>query len=312
MPPNLDASRRAANTALGTLAILFWATTVALSRRVTQAIGPIGGGAAIYGVGGAAAVIFLLARPASLRAMLRLPRRYLFGSGALFVCYTVLLYWAIGHAASGEQTVEIGLVNYLWPILTIVFSAPVLGRRVQPTLWPGIAIALAGVCLAMIDPASFSPARLLGNVASNPAVYLCALAAAVMWGLYSNVSRLWAGAAGHEGGGVPLFIAASGVALLVMRLSVAEPPAAWSAGVVGEIVYMGLVPGLLAYLLWDRAVRRGHIIALASLSYFIPLLSTIITCWLLGVPMRPTLWVACGLLIAGAWLCSRSMKEQGG
>ena len=312
MSQNPDASRRAASTALGTLAILFWASTIALSRQVAQAIGPIGGAAAIYLVGGAAAVIFLLARPAAFRAMLRLPWRYLLGSGSLFVAYIVLLYWAVGHAAGGEQTVEIGLVNYLWPSLTILFSIPVLGRRAQPTLWPGMGIALAGVCLAVIDPARFSLPGLWKNLASNPVPYLCALAAAVVWGLYSNVSRLWAGAARHEGGAVPLFIAASGVALLVMRLSVAEPPATWSIGVIGEIIYMGLVPGLLAYLLWDRAVRRGHLIALASLSYFLPLLSTIISCALLGVPMRATLWVACGLLIAGAWLCSRSVKEQGG
>jgi drug/metabolite transporter (DMT)-like permease len=303
-----DASHRAANTALGTLAILFWASTIALSRQVAQAIGPIGGAAAIYLVGGAASVIFLLARPAAFRAMLRLPRRYLFGSGSLFIAYIVLLYWAVGHAAGGEQTVEIGLVNYLWPSLTILFSIPVLGRRARPTLWPGMAIALAGVGLAVIDPARFSLTGLWHNLASNPAPYLCALAAAVVWGLYSNVSLRWA--AGHEGGGVPLFIAVSGAALLVLRWSVTEPPAAWSIGVIGEIIYMGLVPGLLAYLLWDRAVRRGHIIALASLSYFLPLLSTIISCAVLGVPMRPTLWVACGLLIAGAWLCSRSVTEQ--
>jgi len=309
MHPTPDVSRRAAYTALGVLPILFWSTTVAFSRQVAEALGPFTGPAVIYLVSGALGVIVLLARQAELRAMLRLPVRYLLGCGALFVAYMVVFYWAIGHAATGQQTVEVGLVNYLWPSLTIVFSVPVLGRRARPMLAPGILIALAGVFLAIVDPTRFSWAGLAANLASNPAPYVCALCGAVIWALYSNLSRLWAG--GHEGGAVPLFLAVSGLTLLAVRLVVSEPPPNWSGRAIAETAYMGVFVGLLSYVLWDRAVRRGHIIVLASLSYFIPLMSTLLSCAMLGVPMRSTLWVSCGLLIAGAWLCSRSVTEQG-
>ena len=72
---------------------------------------------------------------------------------------------------------------------------------------------------------------------------------------------------------------------------------------------MILGPALLAYLCWDAALRRGQMILVASLSYFIPLLSTWITCWAQGLPMGLNLWLACLLIVSGAWLCKAAIRE---
>jgi len=84
----------------------------------------------------------------------------------------------------------------------------------------------------------------------------------------------------------------------------------WTPRVVVELLYMSIFPTFLAYLFWDRAMRKGNIILVVSLSYFTPLLSIIISSLYLRVIIKPTLWIACGLVIAGAVICKFSIIDK--
>jgi len=52
-------------------------------------------------------------------------------------------------------------------------------------------VALAGVALAALQSGAYSLDELRRNLAQHGAPYLLALACAVSWGLYSNLSRRW-------------------------------------------------------------------------------------------------------------------------
>ena len=65
-----------------------------------------------------------------------------------------------------------------------------------------------------------------------------------------------------------------------------------------------------AYVFWDRAMRKGHMVLVAALSYLTPLLSTIVTAVHLEVAPGPRIWVACVLVIAGAALCRLAIEER--
>ena len=84
----------------------------------------------------------------------------------------------------------------------------------------------------------------------------------------------------------------------------------WSPHVIGELLYMSIFPTFLAYLFWDRAMRKGKIILVVSLSYFTPLLSIIISSLYLRVAVKANLWIACGLVIAGAVVCKFSIIDK--
>jgi len=84
----------------------------------------------------------------------------------------------------------------------------------------------------------------------------------------------------------------------------------WTVRVVAELLYMSIFPTFLAYIFWDRAMRKGNIILVASLSYFTPLLSIIISSLYLQVVIKPSLWIACGLVIAGAVICKFSIIDK--
>ena len=137
--------------------------------------------------------------------------------------------------------------------------------------------------------------------------YVLALAAAVCWGLYSNFSRRWA--SGHDGVGVPLFLLASGLLLGLLRLGQAET-SIWSSGTVLELLYMAVFPGMLAYAMWDNAVRRGRIIFVAVLSYLTPLLSTIFSSIVLSVRPGAALWLGSLFVIAGAVICKYAIDDD--
>ena len=290
-------------TYLGVLAILLWSSTVAFSRRLTGELGTWTAAGLIYTSAGLLACLLAALTPGRLRAMLRLPRLYLWGCGALFVVYMVALYLAIGSAANPAQVLVVGLINYLWPGLSLVFAVPLLGSRARPLLPVGILVSLGGVGLA-----SWQPGLPLAEVFSWAALgpYLLALLAAVCWGLYSTLSRRWAGEASP--GAVPFFLLASG---LVLGLGRAFNPevSSWSIGTGLELAYMIVFPAMLAYSFWDSAVRRGRILLIATLSYFIPLLSTGITVLVLGAPAPGTLWLAAALVFGGALLCKQSIVD---
>jgi drug/metabolite transporter (DMT)-like permease len=294
-------------TVLGILAVLFWSTTVAVAREIIEHLGPLTAGAALYLIGGALSCLALLIRPERIERILRLPRAYLFGCGGLVILYVLCFFLALGLAADRAQVVEVGLINYLWPALTLMLGVPILGHRARPSLVPGVLIAFAGTGLvAAAQNEAISWAGFLADLRSNAAPYLLALAAAVAWALYSNLSRRWAAAAG--GGAMNLFMFASGLVLLLARCFFHEHPR-WSPGMAVKTALYVVFPVGLAYPFWDIAMRRGRMVFVASFSYLLPLFSTVISSLYLRVPLTRALWLGCGLVISGAVICKFSVVE---
>lgn len=290
-------------TAGGLAAILLWSTTVGVSRSLAEQVGPFSAGAAVCGVGGAFSLLALARDPARARRMLALPRRYLLGCGALFVAYLPALYLALGLAAGRGQVLEVGLLNYLWPALTILLSLPLLGHRARWALAPGTLLALAGVGLVL-----GVGRRSGGDLPANPWAYLLAAAAAVVWALYSNLVRRWAGGRGE--GAVALFLPATALVMLGAGFWVDEPRL-WAVRPAVEALFLGGAT-FGGYALWDLAMRRGDVVLVAAASYLTPLVSTLISCLYLAVVPGAGLWAGCALLVGGSLLSWRSVRTPTG
>lgn len=285
-------------------AILLWSTTVALARSLAEALGPTTAAAAVYSVGAVAALVPLLGDRRRRQRIRRLPARYVAGCGALFLGYTLLLFLAVGRADGRQQVLEVGLVNYLWPALTLLLSLPLLGNRARRGLLPGTLLALAGVFLVVTHLGPLSWSAFHRHLAGNPAAYGLALAGAAAWAVYSNLTRRWAG--GREAGAVAVFLPLTAGALLLVCACVDEPRA-WSARSAAEAAFLGLATWA-AYTLWDTALRRGNLVTVVAASYLTPLLSTLAGCLYLAVVPGPRLWVGCGLLVVGSILSWRSVS----
>ena len=292
-------------TAGGFGSILLWSTTVAFARSLSEQLGPVTAAAAVYSISGIAALVSLARSRQKRQQILQMPVKYLVGCGALFVGYMLALFLSIGWAESRQQVLEVGLVNYLWPALTLVMSLVLLGKKASWSLLPGTLLALAGVFMVVTHTAPVSWHSLTLNLASNPGAYGLALAAAVSWAMYSNLTRKWAG--GRAEGAVVMFLPVTAIVFLLICCFLDEPRQ-WNPRSLAEALFFGIAT-YLAYTLWDHAMRKGNIVMIAASSYLTPLLSTIVSCLYLTVVPETRLWIGCGLLILGSILSWQSVSS---
>ncbi len=279
---------------------------IAFGRSVTEQLGPITTAAAVYLIGGTLGVTYLAARGRLLRTFSSFSRAYLLGCGGLFVANNLSMYLAIGLAADRSQVLEVGLINYLWPVLTLLASVAVLRLRVSLLVVPGVILATTGIFLTVTQNQPIAWDSFAANVVANRTAYIAALAAAVTWALYSALSRKHA--AGGDGEAVPVFMLATGVILGMVRLVYPEESHV-SADSLVELLYLSLGPNL-AYLFWEYAMRKGDLVLVVSASYFTPFLSTLVSCAYLSVAAGPKLWAGCALIVAGAIVCRKSVKTE--
>ncbi len=298
------------NTLLGFAAILLWSSTVALARSTSEALGPLTAGSAVYLTAGIFLAGFSFWKERSFKVLRTLPRKYAFGCGALFLIYTTALFLALGLAANRSQTLEVGLLNYLWPALTILFSLPILGNKATLGLIPATFLALGGVFLVLTHETAVSWISLTANLASNPIAYGLGLVAAVSWGLYSNLARRWGGT--HSSGAVQFFTLGTGIAFVLIGIVWPET-GVWTLKTAAEVAFLGIATAL-AYVFWDVSMRKGNMVLVAAGSYLTPLFSTIVSCLYLGVRPGPGLWLGCAIIIIGSflsWLSVRPATAKG-
>jgi drug/metabolite transporter (DMT)-like permease len=90
------------------------------------------------------------------------------------------------------------------------------------------------------------------DIKRNLPAYSAAVAAAIFWARYSNLTRRWAG--GQAEGAVVLFLPLTAAALLLVCCVVNEPRE-WSRRSLLETLFLGAAT-FAAYTLWDTAIRN--------------------------------------------------------
>ena len=251
---------RSRATTVGFSAILMWSALSTLVA-VSGAVPPFLLNALTFGLSGLGATIWLAAtgRLGGLRqkgVVWALGIAGLFGYHAL---YFAALRWA--------PPVEASLVNYLWPLLIVVFSGLLPGERLKAHHLIGAGLGLAGAVAVVTKGrgVDLDPAHVAG--------YLCAAGAAFTWAGYSVLSR--------RVGEVPTatvagFCLATG--LLSGLCHVVFEETVWPADAMqwGAVVALAIFPLGFAFFAWDLGVKRGDIQVLGAASYLAPLLSTLL------------------------------------
>lgn len=291
-------SNKATSCAL--VAILIWSTVVALVRSVTTYFGPVPGAALMYSV--SALILLKREKTSNFKSY---PKAYLFGCGFLFVAYEILFSQAIGLAADNRQTLEIGLINYLWPCLVVLFSLPINKQKANLyLLLPGIGLAFLGIAIAMCGEEGFSPQAFWNNVLNNPVTYGMVFIAAIFWGLYCNFSKKYG--EGKNAVGIFCFGTAAFLWLKFFIDGASLPVFEFFATV--ELIIAGILFAL-SYYLWEIGIQKGNIMLVAVISYFTPLFSTVFTSLWLGVSPTFYFWGGTMSVILGALLCWQATKQ---
>lgn len=283
---------RPAATAIGFAAVLLW-SLLAVFTAASGTMPPFQLTSISFGIGGLAGVALWAVRPAAARALRQPWPVWALGVGGLFG-YHAAYFIALRNA----PVVEAGLLNYLWPLLIVVFSALLPGEKLRWQHIAGCALALAGAVLVVTrgQGFSFDPAYLGG--------YIAALVAALAWSSYSVLSRRFAHVPSDA---ITGFCLATAVLAWLVHLAIEPtvwPDTGWQwAAIVG----LGLGPVGLAFYVWDVGVKHGDIQVLGAASYSAPLLSTAILVGAGYATYSHTLLIACLLITAGAVLAASDL-----
>ncbi|OHD67738.1 MAG: hypothetical protein A2177_10845 [Spirochaetes bacterium RBG_13_68_11] len=301
-------------TTRGFVAIFFWGTSIVAGRLIMGSLGLLRGPFAATLVSGVLGSILVLVRWESRRALRDLGARYWLACGGLFVSYLVAYNLGTGLAAGGRQLLVFNVLNYLWPMTTLLFSAAFSRSRVRWLIAPGIAAALAGTVLALWSqhavPAGVEAAFAGGR---SLLVYGLGLYCGLAWGLYSALGRRLVGQSAANP--VPLlFLATAAVYALLAALGVGSAPAGAGATAaapagIAAFLWRALVVDLLSYAFWDAAMRRGNQVLAAAASFLTPILSSACIALVLGVSPGWRFWVAALLAVGGAAVCRISVRD---
>ncbi len=279
-------------TVIGGVAILLW-STLALLTTLSGSIPPFQLVAMSFVlaflVGTAAAV----ARGRSVVAPLRQPWPvWLLGVGGLFGYH---FFYFLAFRLAPEAAVEVNLLNYLWPLLIVLFSALLPGERLRRGHVLGGLLGLAGTALLVTGKG-----RGLSIEAAYLPGYLSAAACAVVWSGYSVLSRRFGYVPTEAVGGFCLATAVlAALCHVVFEATVLPGATEWLA-----VLLLGIGPVGAAFFVWDHGVKRGDIRALGALSYATPLLSTFLLILFDRAEAGWIVWAACALIVGGAVLAS--------
>jgi drug/metabolite transporter (DMT)-like permease len=305
MPDRAAEIRRA--TLVGLVAVVCWSCTVGLMRSVSEALGALGGAAMLYTV---SALFVMLVKGVPTRTQLRqVSRVYLVACGLLFALYEICLSVAIGLAHDREQSLELGMINYLWPCLTIVLAVICRQQRARWWLWPGVALCLWGLLLVVGESGSADSVapwwQSLGtHMAANPLAYALAFAAAMMWPTYSVLARMFGG--GFNGVGLFLWLTAA--LLWLQWLALDTAPMQWSWSVAAQVLAVGAATAL-GYSCWEHGIQRGNLAVMAAGSYFTPVLSALLASLWLSVQPGLPFWQGVVLITVGSLVCWWATRE---
>jgi drug/metabolite transporter (DMT)-like permease len=246
-------------TLIGLTAILMW-SLLAVLTVATGKIPAFQLAAMTFAIGALTGFVTWVGRPNAFRALRQPALAWIVGVGGLFG-YHALYFLALRFAPPAEA----GLLNYLWPLLIVLFSSLLPGERLAPHHVMGAVLGLAGTVLLFAgnSGSGFAPGQVPGLMA--------AFVAAFVWAAYSVMSRKLKAIPTDAVAGFCLATALLAAIVHGMVEVTVWPDSAaqWLA-----IIALGVGPVGAAFYAWDIGMKRGDIRVLGAASYATPLLST--------------------------------------
>ena len=273
----------------GVLTILLWGS-LALFSILTKGIPAFQLTAMVFLVASFVGLILLKKQNIKIKELFKIPLKvWLIGVVGLFG-YHFFYFLAIKNAPA----VEANLLNYLWPLLIVLFSAFLPNEKLRWFHILGTILGLFGAVLLLIkgNELSFEKEYMMG--------YIFALVAALIWSSYSVISRTFA----H----IPTY-AVTGFCLVTAVLSaichfIFESTILPSQSEFIGVLMLGLGPVGGAFYLWDYSVKNADIKLLGSFAYFTPLLSTFILVLFEYASFTLNIILACVFIILGSFISS--------
>ncbi len=290
------APHRTAATLTGFTAILMW-SLLALLTTASGRVPPFQLAAMTFAIGGTLGAATWLKRRKAAAALRQPLEVWALGVGGLFG-YHALYFMALRLAPPAEAQ----LLNYLWPLLIVLFSALLPDERLKAHHVAGAMLGLVGTIVLLVGRGgglAFAQDYFPG--------FAAAFVAAFVWATYSVLSRRFASVPTDAVAGFCLATAA-----LAALCHVLFETSVWPANALQwlAVAALGIGPVGAAFYAWDFGVKRGDIRVLGAASYAAPVLSTSFLVLAGFAEPSLTLAASAALIAGGGLLAAKDMIRR--
>lgn len=270
-------------------AILIWSTMAAVVKRLLTGL------PSLEALAVSSFFAFLLLLAINLRGRAQAMRRWplrdymtvaVLGFVGLFL-YSALYYYGLSQLSSQEACI----LNYLWPIMLVIFSSVILKERMTPIKAAAMLCSFAGIVVLSIGGGAGSGNRTSGM--------LSCVAAAACYGLFSVLNKK----AGKDQTVTMMTVwLTTGVCALAVGLITETWTPITGMQWLG-LLWLGSACNAAGYLLWALALNGAeNTAAIANLAYLTPFLSLAVSAVLLKEKLRAHMIVALVLIVGGILL----------
>ena len=203
--------------------------------------------------------------------------------------YSAFFYYGLARMTSQEACI----LNYLWPLMIVLFSCPILDEPLTRRKLLAVGMSFAGVVVVMAGGiGNFSSDKILGALS-------CVIAAAC-YGLFSVLNKR----------------RRLNQKLAMMIIWATTAACAFIAGYFFEqwtlpnfrqivgLLWLGVMINAVAYLTWALALETTTNTArTANLAYLVPILAIFISTFVAGEELSLTVVPALILILGGIFIC---------
>ena len=213
-----------------------------------------------------------------------------------YFVYNAAYYMGLDRLSAQDACV----INYLWPLMTVIFSCLILKERFTIAKGAAALLSFAGVAIVATkgDFSGFMNIDFIG--------VLCCLTAAVSYGIYSAFNKKYD--YDQEPAMFVYFALTaffSGIWALREHSSIALSPLQFIG-----VLWIGIVVSAAGYLVWNLALNRGDTAKISNLAYITPFLAMVLSCLILKEPFDPHTLLGLLLIISGIAVQMRGGKAQ--
>lgn len=282
------------STLIGMSAIFMWSTLVGLIRLITDELDALTSLALLYSFS-TLILLFIFKIP----SFKKIPKTYYVLITFLFVAYELCFSFSVALAKTPLQTIEVGVINHLWPTFTILMMLLSRYLKFNYKLMLGLIFSAIGVMVIQTNGFNLSWNAVLKNLILNPVSYLLALAAALIWAVYCVILIKYKP---DNNVIVALFFCTS-LSLLIKWLCFSPVAIPSITGSTGLLLLCASACLSLGYAAWNIGMIHGNAHILVSSSYFIPIFSAFFSSLLFRVQLDIYFWIGTGLVVAGSLIC---------
>ena len=176
-------------------------------------------------------------------------------------CYTSLYYLGLSRLTSQIA----GIINYMWPIMIVLFSCIILRERLTGRKLAAMLISFSGMIIICAQ-------GLFGGGESFSRIgMVCCFLAAVCYGIYSAFNKKY-----DYDQWIVLNVAFAVTALFSgAYCAISDDFGTLSLSMIPGLLWIGIFVNAIAYVLWGMAVNQGETARISILAYICPFLSLI-------------------------------------